>query len=378
MKKVVSSILALMLVFIMIPFSEAKATVTLQTTVNGGWARIRYAANDRYVDIPSEAMYDNGTQLQIWDKVYGNQNQIFQFVDTGRGWRIYSSLVDKIIEVRDSSHDDYAQVAQWDKHNLECGLWDIIPNDDGTVSFKNRESGLFLNVCGGGDAQNGTKLIQYHDDGTIAMRFYLECMTYSDVKSASFVRNIQDEEIQWEINPGIAIINYTDFKRTVDGQEFYPILSQGYILKRVDFIDPHDVAILLQDNAHSPTFFDEIHSVLLGEGSETTIGYLLGELGIKSVPGLGYAIGLLQIFLDTINVETWNRFVDSVKINDDGRVSGIIAYRYYTFKYQFINRTLYISQEEYIEYKSWTGDNFRDVRDLPTSVKSGKWTYNFK
>lgn len=33
---------------------------------------------------------------------------------------------------------------------------------------------------GGGDAGNGTKIVQYHDDGTVAMRFYIEVVGKDD------------------------------------------------------------------------------------------------------------------------------------------------------------------------------------------------------
>lgn len=147
---------------------------TTTSPANGSFVRIRYVVNGRYLDVPAEGISSNGTQLQLWDYAPGNQNQIFQLTDTGKGWRITSLQSGKVIEVRNSSHNDYAQVAQWDTHNLACARWDIVKNKDGSVSFRNRESGKYLNVCGGGNAGNGTKMIQYHDDKTTAMRFYIE------------------------------------------------------------------------------------------------------------------------------------------------------------------------------------------------------------
>ena len=164
---------------------NTESTTTISTAgsitspVSGSFVRIRYSVNNRYLDIPAEGISNNGTQLQIWDYAPGNQNQIFQLTDTGHGWCITSLQSGKIIEVRNSSHDDCAQVAQWDKHNLACARWDIVKNSDGTVSFRNRESGKYLNVCGGGNAGNGTKMIQYHDDNTYAMRFLIEPVTIS-------------------------------------------------------------------------------------------------------------------------------------------------------------------------------------------------------
>lgn len=162
---------------------ETANTVNISTAgtttnpVTGSFVRIRYSVNNRYLDVPADGISDNGTQLQIWDYAPGNQNQIFQLTDTGKGWQITSLQSGKVIEVRDSSHDDCAQVAQWDKHDLACARWDIVKNGDGTVSFRNRESGNYLNVSGGGNAGNGTKIIQYHDDKSYAMRFLIEPVT---------------------------------------------------------------------------------------------------------------------------------------------------------------------------------------------------------
>lgn len=158
---------------------------TTTNSVNGSFVRIRYSVNGRYVDVPAEGISNNGTQLQLWDYAPGNANQVYQLIDTGNGWLIVSLQSGKVIEVRNSSHDDCAQVAQWSKHNLACARWDIVKNNDGSVSFRNRESGKYLNVCGGGNAGNGTKMIQYHDDKSAAMRFYIEPVTINGYTTVS-------------------------------------------------------------------------------------------------------------------------------------------------------------------------------------------------
>lgn len=179
---------------ISVPVSAASTT----NPVSGSFVRIRYSVNNRYLDIPADGISANGTQLQIWDYAPGNQNQIFQLTDTGRGWRITSLQSSKVIEVRDSSHDDYAQVAQWDKHDSACARWDIVKNSDGSVSFKNRESGKYLNVCGGDNAGNGTKIIQYHDDHTTAMRFFIEPVAISGYTTTA--STISSAQIKQENN----------------------------------------------------------------------------------------------------------------------------------------------------------------------------------
>ena len=183
-KRLLCMLLVLMtMLSMMVPAVSAASTTTSPT--NGTFVRIRYSANNRYLDVPAEGISSNGTQLQIWDYAPGNQNQIFQLVDTGNGWHIISLQSGKVVEVRNSSHDDYAHVAQWAQHNLACARWDIIKNRDGSVSFRNRESGKYLNVCGGGNAGNGTKIIQYHNDQTAAMRFYIEPVTVSGYNTVS-------------------------------------------------------------------------------------------------------------------------------------------------------------------------------------------------
>lgn len=345
------------------------------------------------MDIPADAFYENGTQLQVWDYAYGNQNQIFYFHDTGEGWQISSHLTGKIIEVRDSRHDDCAPVAQWDKHDLACGRWDIIANYDGTVSFRNRESGLYLNVYGGGDARNGTKMIQYHDDGTYAMRFYLEFMTYQDVLSATFCRQLYIDDLEWTQFPqdivGSNILNMTGWQNNSNNRYYYPTPGQTSILYSVEYLSPNTVANLLRDKSYKKNVWNEIAEAVAGEYAETKITNLLKRLGFNNIPGLGYAFGILQALLDSRDAEKWNNFVNAAKIDASGRCSGVIVYTYYD-----ITRTSYedylkngttargtfyrIYRVPRVEYKSWTGDNFYDVSSLPVQVTGGRWWYYFK
>ena len=176
---------------------SGSAVTTTADPVTGCFVRIRYSVNGRYLDVPAEGITKDGTQLQIWEHAPGNTNQIFQMIDTGKGWQIISLQSGKVIEVRNSSHDDCAQVAQWSKHDLACARWDIVKHSDGSVSFLNRESGKYLNVHGGGNAGNGTKMIQYHDDKSPAMRFFIEPVTisgYTAVTSAIPSSQIKKEK----------------------------------------------------------------------------------------------------------------------------------------------------------------------------------------
>ena len=371
--------------------TTASAANTSQKPQNDGWARIRYAGNGRYLDIPAENFYDNGTQLQVWDKAYGNQNQIFYFHDTGKGWQISSHLTDKVVEVRDSSHEDYAQVAQWDRHSLACARWNIIPNEDGTVSFQNVESGLYLNVCGGGDASNGTKIIQYHNDGTIAMKFYIEVMEYSDILSATFDRYTKISEVKWtKYTPIVSnILNDTGWQYQTKGNYYYPSVNQEWIFESAEFLSPNTVANMLKEKSYNSSTWNQIQDAISGEMTEDGVSTLLAKLGFDSVPGIGYAIGILQALWESQDSTKWNEFVNAAKIDPYGRCSGVIVYTYYEIAeyttYGPLNngttywgKTRHIHKVPHIKYATWTGDNFYEVCKLPVKVIDGRWWYYFK
>lgn len=393
--KTTKRILSLLLVIVslcslmVIPTSAASATVS-DTPQSGNFVRIRYAANNKYLDVPAEGIANNGTQLQIWDYAYGNQNQIFRMVNTGKGWQIISHQSGKVVEVRNSSHNDCAQVAQWDKHSLSCARWDIVYNGDGTISFRNRESSKFLNVCGGGNAGNGTKLIQYHNDGTVAMKFYIEVMKNNDVLSATYTRKIKNSELRWtQYNPFTSYTsNFSGFQKIVNRKYYHPTVGQK-IFVSAEFLSPNTVANLLKEKSYSSSTWKEIGKALAGDLSEECIMKLLKRLDFGDVPGIGTAFGILQILWDSRDNEKWNRFVDTVQFDNRGKACGVIVYTYYTIvrnsSFGPLNNgttkwgwRYYINRVTSVEYKSWTGDNFGSVKKLPANGTSGSWYYAFK
>lgn len=161
-----------------VSYAPSTSNVKSDMPSNGSFVRISHAGSSLYLDVPAENANKAGVQLQIWSSAPTNTNQYFQLLDTGSGWQIISLHSGKVVEVKAGSHRDYAQVVQAEKHNAARARWDIIYNNDGTVSFKNRESGLYLNVYGNGTA-NGTQLIQYHHDSSQAEKFYIHNVSTS-------------------------------------------------------------------------------------------------------------------------------------------------------------------------------------------------------
>lgn len=393
LKRMLSFIL--MIVMILTVCLPAQAKTVKKSAKSGRYYRIKYAANNRYLDVPSENYIDNGTQLQIWDYAYGHQNQIFQLEDTGNGWHI-KTMNGKIVEVRDSSHEDFASVAQWDYHNLNCGLWKIKKNSDGTVSFKNKESGKYLNVEGGGDAKNGTKMIQYPNDKTIAMKFYLELLRDEDVLSAFYEHKIDKSQIQWTAyNPLIDNIkNDSHFSYEKDGVYYYPTVGQRFFVS-MEFLSPNSVSNLLKKKSYDKSTWKQITEAVEGEFTSevatAVANRIAKDIGIeRNIPFIGCALSILKIAYESQDQKQWNRFVDTVYIDANGRSSGIVVYTYCVVtkthlpgpNYNVLGDPStdwwdYIRVIPEIEYGSWTGDNFGDVSGVPVEG-SGKWVYAYK
>ena len=393
-KKLISFVLVItMMLTVCLP---VHAKTVKKKPKDGRYYRIRYAANDRYLDIPSDSYNDNGTQLQVWDYAYGHQNQVFYFKDTGNGWHI-TAMNGKIVEVRDSSHDDFASVAQWDYHELKCGLWKIVKNSDGTVSFKNKESGKYLNVEGGGDATNGTRIIQYRNDKTIAMKFYLERLDNEDVLSAFYERKMDKSEIQWtEYNPIVENIrNESPWTYQKDGVNYYPSVGQK-IFVSMEFLSPNTAGNMVRERSYDKSLWSQITEAVNGEVSTEVVSQIANnlakEFGIeRDIPFIGCALSLLKIVSESEDQNRWNRFVNAASLDERGRSAGVIVYTYYEVVDQRRPGPVYNALENdgsdwwhyirvipHVEYKSWSGDNFGDVSGTPVNVVGGKWAYAFK
>ena len=118
---------------------------TVKAPGKDGYYYIQHISSGRYLDITNESN-DNGARLQIWEKYPNHQNQVFFLQKDGIAWKIIPQNSHKVIEVRDSSEANGAQVAQWDDYNGACQKWFIVCNTDGSVSFKNYNSGKNMDV----------------------------------------------------------------------------------------------------------------------------------------------------------------------------------------------------------------------------------------
>jgi len=144
------------------------------------------------------------------------------------------------------------------------------------------------------------------------------------------------------------------------------INSYEYITS-IEYMDPSTVGYMILASAQKPSFFDDVKSILLGEGTEDLVNAVFNAIELKNVPCIGYALGLFQSIIEMENNKEWNKFIRYVSFDKEGKCTGIIKYTYKNY-YTGKRRT---------EYGIWNGNNFTEVQYEPQNQK-GYWTYNFK
>jgi len=126
----------------------------------------------KVVDVDG-ARLENGVFLQIWEE-HGGNNQVFHFErQSDSSYKIIPKHSNLPIEVRNSSHENDAEIAQWEYvDGYNCKLWYVIDCGNGYFKFVNKESNKCMDVQGNG-TENGVRIQQYEDNGTDAQRFQL-------------------------------------------------------------------------------------------------------------------------------------------------------------------------------------------------------------
>lgn len=355
------------------------------STVSTGYYIIKGVGGGKYLDVTDESK-ENGARLQIWDKFPYHQNQVFYLTPVGDYWKIIAYNSRKVIEVRDSRTDDGAPVAQWDYANIACQQWSIINNGDGTVSFKNRNSGKYMDVSGN-ETANGTKVIQYEPNGTTAQKFELKKLCNEDVYSASW--NMTTSQIQTQWVPALGNVhNLSGYNFTTkNGLTEVPVTGKTYLVK-VEYMDANTVLNIICEKGMNPSTINQLIDLLKGEATEEAVGNVLKKAGWEEVPGVGIAIGVAQIvvsFTDKSGEEHNNFVAVARQGRSNGSVNCIIKKTYVTFNSQYAYGPLndgttawgsYINivADERHEYSVW--DNTSQLTSPKNS--SGSWIYTFE
>ncbi len=247
-----------------------------------GYYNLISKCNYLYLDIYAGAT-SNGTNVQMYEG-NGSNAQKFKFekteaqaIDNGTYEISMASNSNKIIEVNDSSREDFANVQIWDRLNRNCqkfnviynentkeytikavhsnkaldvyaGLnengtnvqqytannsiaqkWNIIDLGDGTYNIVSKCNGLYLDVYGG-STKNGANVQVYKGNGSIAQLFRFNETTITDGNCSDFefvnenrypgyknlLRDLQNKYPNWTIR-----LEYTglDWNRVIESED---------------------------------------------------------------------------------------------------------------------------------------------------------------
>lgn len=409
------------------PIVVYAASKYTKSTVEDGWYRILHPASGKYVDV-SNVSKENGACLHLWDKAEGNQNQIFHITRNADGtYVIIANHSKKAVEVRNYSMDDNGEVAQWDYGEVSSQQWRITRNEDKTFSFTNANSGLNMSVLKPSDEpsnnqnysddldfanglvesmlrstesaiasnedkektektyENGTKLIQHHEDNTVDDKFELIKLTDNDILSASWTADTHDLDlasIDLSAEPAYCafgtIDNYS-YMFTQDGKMYFPKPNKKQAVK-IEYLSTDALIDLLATAAMK----DSQGKALLKIGGENAWSKV-GELSKANVyANIIYSIidgcFLTAKILNTSGNAEWNKHMDAIRSALHSS-NGLYTIDYINVeKESNYNENVPLhyesplsceryTQKSTIEYEEWNG-KLKKVK--------GEWEYIFK
>ena len=130
--------------------------VTEEDLIKEGWYEIESKLG-KMMDL-SNSGSDLGTNIDLYEKNNQN-NQKFKIVKQSDGYVIYT-MHNLALDVENASMEDGANIRQWEDNGALCQRWIPEIKDGGYISFKNANSGKYINVENG-STENGANIEQY-------------------------------------------------------------------------------------------------------------------------------------------------------------------------------------------------------------------------
>lgn len=130
--------------------------------------------NPEYVVDIYGASLDDGTNVQL----YFNSNGEGQIFYIKRVEEIYYIIMaknsEKVLDAEMGGMESGTNIIQysWTGNGSDNQLWELLPNSDGTYSFRNKLNGLYLDLSDG-IAENGRNIQCYQGNNTLAQKFIL-------------------------------------------------------------------------------------------------------------------------------------------------------------------------------------------------------------
>ena len=178
-----------------VPNRIGKAPVTGQ--LEGGTYFITSAQNQNFVVDVSAALTDNGANIQLWETLGLNRNQMWQISDEdGDGYYTVTAVHSgKAMDIEGGNPASGTNVQQWDVNNSDAQLWQILANEDGTYTFIAKCGGMALDLSYGWIG-NGVNIRIHEPNGSVAQKWYLipadvagpeiTDVTFSEISSEGF------------------------------------------------------------------------------------------------------------------------------------------------------------------------------------------------
>ena len=326
MKRILSMFLVLTLIFFTMGLIAPKAYAFPGNYFwfpNNMHVRIYHPSSGLYLGIERDGNEVNGARIQLQRYEEGNQNQIFylQAVSCDSTGRIQYQIrvhgeSEMIIEIRNSSHEDWAEAAQWTTHDGDCAKWYFFTEtnrngyDSANCCIKNVESGKMLNVAGN-EGYDGNNLIQYHEDGTQAEVFRIFSVE-NDIVGAMWSRDWGKNDnggMYWSIAEDTTKNRqkyFTPINVYSNGYIGYPVQrdeSVGY-LASVIWADANLQKKLLQLHNPPQSGWDKIKEAVGSTGREYVIDSIFASTPLGAVP-MGDVEGVIATIMAGQSEQQW-------------------------------------------------------------------------
>lgn len=290
---------------------------------NNMHVRIYHPSSGMYLGIDREGNEVNGARIQLQRYEEGNQNQIFylkaiSYDANGRiqyQIRVYGES-EMVLEIRNSSHEDWAEAAQWTTHESDCAKWYFFTEtnrngyDSAICCIRNVESGKMLNVAGN-EAYDGNNLIQYHEDGTDAEVFQIFSVE-DDIIGAMWSRNWGKNEsggMNWSMAKDTKKNRkkyFTPINVYINGYIGYPVQYDEDIeyLATVIWADANMQKKLLQLHNPPKSAWSKLKQAVGSTGREYVIDALFSDTPLGAVP-MGDVEGIIATLMAGQSEQQW-------------------------------------------------------------------------
>lgn len=269
---------------------------------------------DKYVDT---AGTENNARVQIWERTTAQSNQVFYFYQVDNTyWSIINTSSNKAVSVKDSSPDDCASIVLYDYSGTPNQLWEPVKHSNGSYSFCNKNSRLYMDVRSV-NSSNGAELIQCYFNGGGNQKFWLQKADQNQNSNSGYVNpNYNDDEIEiiyddddedeeiWDY----VIVNYTNYDLDDLTYDTLPEENKKY-LAEISYLDEDDVYDRIAAKSHIPA-------------------------------------------------PEYKKFYEVATKGKSNGVNPVIRKIYVTFKITYSSNKIYIRQaKKYVKYVKWTKAN---------------------